>query len=204
MDDLTQEDMITSEDVANIMLTRGRRVDLHNYICNHPDELAKGVLIAGSIGSGKTQRAIRIISAAVESGYGVLVFDPSRDHSRLVSVLQDTVVLDYQEFIVNPLEPPTGMRLDEWAPTFIQVFSQNYGLKDPSIAILQKAMKKLTSSTPSNEDTPPTLEDLLEEVRQYTPRPRSSETSSHVSVQNRLESLLDSELGRSVNVRNGF
>jgi len=179
-------------------------VDLYGYILRHPDELTKGVLVAGSIGSGKTQRAMKIISAALESGYGVLVFDPSGDHSRLVSVHPDAVVLDFREFIMNPLEPPAGMRMDEWTPTFIQVFSQNYGLKDPSIAILQKAVNMLTSRARSNGDTPPTLEELLEEVRKYVPRPRSTEVNSHVSVQNRLESLLDSEIGRVVNVQRGF
>ncbi len=204
MDDTTEDTEKTSYDIARVILGRGRRVDLYGYILRHPDELTKGVLVAGSIGSGKTQRAMKIISAAVESGYGVLVFDPSGDHSRLVSVHPDAVVLDFREFILNPLEPPTGMRMDEWASTFIQVFSQNYGLKDPSIAILQKAVKVLTSAASSKADCPPTMKELLEEVRQYNPRPRSTEVSSHASVQNRLESLLDSEIGRPVSVQRGF
>ncbi len=193
-----------SVDVAGVILTRGRHVDIRQYILKHPDELVKGVLVAGSIGSGKTQRAMQIILAALESGFGVLVFDPSGDHGRLASVYPDTVVLDFREFIINPLEPPQGMKMNEWIPTFIQVFAQNYGLKDPSIAILQKAVKNLMSNSSFSEEKPPILEELLEEVQQDEPRLRSSEVSSHVSVQNRLESLLDSEIGCSVNARRGF
>jgi DNA-binding HxlR family transcriptional regulator len=198
------DDGATLQSIANVIRNRGRHIDLYSYILKHPEELTKGVLVAGSIGSGKTQRAMRIVRAALHSNYGVLVFDPSNDYERLLSVEPEAVVIDYREFTINPLEPPTGMRLDEWTPTFIQVFAQNYGLKDPSIAILQKAVNALTSPSPSSQDTPPTLEELLEEVRQYLPRQRSSEVSSHVSVQNRLESLLDSEVGRCVKVRRGF
>ncbi|MFW9805072.1 MAG: hypothetical protein ACFFFC_20660, partial [Candidatus Thorarchaeota archaeon] len=193
-----------SKNIARVILNRGRHIDLYEYILHHPEELIKGVLVAGSIGSGKTQKAMKILLAALESEYGGIVFDNSRDYEKLLAVRRDIVVIDYREFIQNPLEPPPGMRLDEWFPTFIQVFAQNYGLKDPSIAILQKAANNLILDLPSSQDKPPTLNELLDEVRDYRPRQRSSEVSSHVSVQNRLESLLDSEVGRCVKVRRGF
>ncbi|MFW9803735.1 MAG: hypothetical protein ACFFFC_13830 [Candidatus Thorarchaeota archaeon] len=193
-----------SRNIARVILNRGRHIDLYEYILRHPEELIKGVLVAGSIGSGKTQKAMKILLAALESEYGGIVFDNSRDYEKLLAVRSNIVVIDYREFIQNPLEPPTGMRLDEWFPTFIQVFAQNYGLKDPSIAILQKAANNLILDAPSSQDKPPMLDELLDEVREYRPRQRSSEVGSHVSVQNRLESLLDSEVGRCVKAIRGF
>jgi DNA-binding MarR family transcriptional regulator len=179
-------------------------VDLDEYFKAHPDELLKGVLIAGSIGSGKTQRAMKLVKTALDIGYGVLVFDPATDYQRLLAEHPSGVVIDFSEYYLNPLEPPGDMPLEDWAPTFIQVFAQNFGLKDPSIAILQKCMNHLVQETKEKDGEPPILEELLDEVYQYSPRRRSSETSSHVSVQNRLESTLDSEWSRCLNVRRGF
>jgi predicted transcriptional regulator len=167
----------------------------------HPDELLRGVLIAGSVGSGKTERSLSIVSSALDLDYGVLAFDPSNDYQRALHEYEDGVVIDFSEYYMNPLEPPTGLSLEDWSPVFIQVFAQTFGLKDPSIAILQKSMKNLME-TSQNEQ--PILSELLDEVTEFQPRPRSSETSSHASVQNRLESVLDSEWGRCLDVRNGF
>ncbi|MHA2143410.1 MAG: hypothetical protein ACXADD_18175, partial [Candidatus Thorarchaeota archaeon] len=204
MQDLPDDQSDISQNIASVIRNRGRHIDLYEYIRRHPDELTKGVLVAGSIGSGKTQKAMKIVIAALESDYGGIVFDNSKDYEKLLAVRKNIVVIDYREFIQNPLEPPPGMRLDEWFPTFIQVFAQNYGLKDPSIAILQKAANNLTLDSPSSHDKPPILDELIDEVRDYRPRQRSSEVSSHVSVQNRLESLLDSEVGCCVKERGGF
>ncbi|MFW9889131.1 MAG: ATP-binding protein [Candidatus Thorarchaeota archaeon] len=204
MDFPEKDDASKTQSIAAVIQNRGRRIDLYRYVLEHPEELTRGVLVAGSIGSGKTQKAMKIVLAALKSDFGVLIFDSSDDYNRLISVDTDAVIIDYREFTNNPLEPPTGMRFDEWAPTFIQVFAQNYGLKDPSIAILQKAANALTPPSPTTHDEPPVMEELLDEVRQYIPRQRSSEVSSHVSVQNRIESLLDSEVGKCVGIRGGF
>jgi hypothetical protein len=192
------------EFVAKVVYNRGRQVDLQGYLRSYPDEFLKGVLIAGSIGSGKTERALIVVRAALESGYGVLVFDPSADYQRLVQVEPEAVVLDFSEFYLNPLEPPPGLTFKEWGEVFVQVFTENFGLKDPSVSILQKAMAALAVSSAAKGDGSPTLEELLEEVQNYEPRRRSSEESSHASVLNRLESVLASEFGRCLNVRHGF
>lgn len=78
------------------------------------------------------------------------------------------------------------------------MFAQIFGLKAPSIAILQKAMNHLIEKQ-KEQTEPPTLEDLYQEVVTFSPRGRSEE-NSHVSVMNRLESVLDSELGHCLNV----
>jgi predicted transcriptional regulator len=189
------------EYIHGIILNRGRQVDLHQYLMKHPDELLRGVLIAGSVGSGKTHRSISVVRSALDSEYGVLVFDPSNDYQRLLHEYEDGVVIDFSEYYMNPLEPPTGLTLEEWSSIFIQVFAQNYGLKDPSIAILQKSMNNLIDRSQKEH---PTLSELLEEVVQFQPRSHSSETSSHASVQNRLESVLASEWSRCLDVRQGF
>jgi hypothetical protein len=46
----------TREFVARVVQNRGRKVDLRGYLRRYPDELLKGVLIAGSMGSGKTEQ----------------------------------------------------------------------------------------------------------------------------------------------------
>ncbi|MDF1540552.1 MAG: hypothetical protein P1Q69_16770 [Candidatus Thorarchaeota archaeon] len=45
---------LTREYIASVIQNRGRRVDLQEYLRVYPDELLKGVLVTGSIGSGKT------------------------------------------------------------------------------------------------------------------------------------------------------
>jgi hypothetical protein len=129
--------------IHGIILNRGRQVDLHQYLMKHLEELLRGVLVAGSLGSGKTERAISVVRSALDSDYGVLVFDSSNDYQRLLHEYHDGVVIDFSEFYMNPLEPPSGLTLKEWSSIFIQVFAQNYGLKDPSIAILQNSTKNL-------------------------------------------------------------
>ncbi len=119
------------EYVQNIILNRGRKVDLYQYLRKHPEELLKGVLVAGSIGSGKTHRSISVIRSALDSGYGVLVFDPSNDYQRLLHSYEAGVVIDFSEYYLNPLEPSPGLSLKDWSSIFIQVFAQNFGLKDP-------------------------------------------------------------------------
>ncbi len=192
----------TREFVASVILNRGRRVNLEEYIEAHPDELLKGVLVTGSIGSGKTEKAKSLVKAGIEQGYGALVFDPSTDYQGLLNVIPNGVVIDSSEFYQNPLEPPPKMRFNEWIPTFIQVFAHTFGLKDPSIAILQKSVKKLNEDYKKSKVIP-TLRELYHEVTEYIPRGRN-EDSSHVSVMNRLENVLDSEMGRALNVRHGF
>ena len=93
------------EYIQRIIRNRGRQVDLHHYLMKHPDELLKGVLIAGSVGSGKTQRSISIVKSALDIGYGVVVFDPSNDYQCLLHEYEDGVVIDFSEFYQNPLLP---------------------------------------------------------------------------------------------------
>ncbi|MDF1540553.1 MAG: DUF87 domain-containing protein [Candidatus Thorarchaeota archaeon] len=159
-------------------------------------------VVTGSIGSGKTEKAKTIVRAALEQNYGALIFDPSTDYQGLLNVAPEGVVIDSSEFYQNPLEPSPGMTLSEWTPTFIQVFAQNFGLKDLSITILQKAIKQLIEKNRS-DGIIPTMSELYEEVLKYTPRGRNEE-SSHVSVLTRIENILDSEIGRALNVRHGF
>lgn len=87
-----------------------------DYLKAYPDELLRGVLVVGSIGSGKTERAKSIVMAALDSDYGVLVFDPSVDYQSLLNVEPNGLVIDSSEFYINPLEPLTGMSLEEWTP----------------------------------------------------------------------------------------
>ncbi|MFW9888157.1 MAG: helicase HerA domain-containing protein [Candidatus Thorarchaeota archaeon] len=197
-----RDDESEREYVARVILNRGRQVDLHQYLLRHPEELLRGVLVGGSIGSGKTVRAISTIQSALDLDYGVLVFDPTNDYQRLLNHDKNGVVIDFSEFYLNPLEPPPGLSYEEWSSVFIQIFAQNFGLKDPSISILQKAMRNLLALAKPGQ--PPTLQELLFEVVQFKPRPRSSESSSHASVMNRLEIVLESEWGRCLNVRHGF
>ena len=201
MESESQDDESKREYIQGIILNRGRQVDLHQYLKKHPEELLRGVLIAGSVGSGKTERSISLVRSALDLDYGTLVFDSSNDYQRVLREYENGVVIDFSEYYMNPLEPPPGLSLEEWASVFIQVFAQNFGLKDPSIAILQKSMKNLIES---QQNDSPTLSELLEEVVHFQPRTHSSETSSHASVQNRLESVLDSEWSRCLNVRRGF
>ncbi|MHA1638116.1 MAG: winged helix-turn-helix transcriptional regulator [Candidatus Thorarchaeota archaeon] len=192
------------EYVTQIINRKGRHVNLYDYLTAYPHEFLRGILVAGSIGSGKSQRAMRIVRAAVDADFGCIVFNPSTDYQRLYKVNPDTVVIDMIEFYQNPIEPPPGMPMSEWAPVFIQVFAQTFGLKDPSIAITQKQLNTLTASYQDGVDEPPILRELHAEVEKYIPRSRSQETSSHASVLNRLELILESQMERCLNVRHGF
>ncbi len=65
-DSLPQE-RLTRESVAKVIHNRGHMVLLMDYLKAYPDELLRGVLVAGSIGSGKTERAKSIVMAALDS-----------------------------------------------------------------------------------------------------------------------------------------
>ncbi|MFW9888611.1 MAG: hypothetical protein ACFFER_10535 [Candidatus Thorarchaeota archaeon] len=96
MQDLPDNQDEISRNITRVILNRGRHIALYEYILRHPEELTKGVLVAGSIGSGKTQKAMRILLAALESEYGGIVFDNSRDYEKLLTVRSDIVVIDYR------------------------------------------------------------------------------------------------------------
>ena len=101
------------EYIQGIILNRGRQVNLHQYLMKHPEELLRGVLIAGSVGSGKTERSISVVKSALDLEYGVLVFDPSNDYQRIIQEYPEGVVIDFREYVMNPLEPPPGLSFEE-------------------------------------------------------------------------------------------
>ena len=70
---------LTREFVASVINNRGRRVNLEEYIRVYPDELLKGALVTGSIGSGKTEKAKSLVKAAIEQRYGALIFRHATD-----------------------------------------------------------------------------------------------------------------------------
>ncbi|NHJ15215.1 MAG: DUF87 domain-containing protein [Candidatus Thorarchaeota archaeon] len=197
------EERPSRAEIAAIINMRGRHVDLAEYFRTYHEEFMRGILIAGSIGSGKSELAMQLVRAALDSNLGALVFDPSNDYQRLLSVAPDGVVIDFSEYYFNPLESPPGMPLKAWGQVFIQVFAQIFGLKDVSISILQKSWENLVESCRNTKRTP-ILSELLKQVMAYVPRPRSTEQSAHASVQNRIEQVLSSGFGKCLDVRNGF
>ena len=181
-------------------LDRALRFPIASFVLDNADDLTRGLLIVGSTGSGKTNDALWIAAALTDLGVPTLVIDVKREYRRLLGVVdarERVAVVPAERFAFNPLRPPKGVGALEWTQVFAETFAYEFGLSEPSKAILYWAAEGLRE-----EGGPMTLRALYERVEGYRPR-SEGEANSRASVLNRLYLLDRGPLGAALSAEEG-
>jgi DNA helicase HerA-like ATPase len=114
-------------------------------------DLLTHIGIFGSSGSGKTNIVYSLVKELAKLQIPVLIFDFSkRNYRDLLSItgLKDkikiyTVGRNVLPFRFNPLKPPEGVQVSQWAKEFSEVFDHAYWLRGGGRYIILKALEDL-------------------------------------------------------------
>jgi len=94
------------------------------------EEFCKHIMITGMTGTGKTTAALQILKQLKKHGKNFMVFDWQREYKKLRKnkPFQELKVLraEREGFRFNPLIPPRGTELREWAAKLVDVINHAY------------------------------------------------------------------------------
>ncbi len=94
------------------------------------DEFCKHIMIVGMTGTGKTTATIQILKELRRRGKRFMVFDWQREYKKLKKTdeFKDVKVLRIEKggFLFNPLIPPKGTDVREWAAKLVDVINHAY------------------------------------------------------------------------------
>lgn len=164
-------------------------------------DLLTHIGIFGSSGSGKTNIMHWLIKVLSDLDVPVLIFDFSkRNYRDLLEVpeLKDkirifTVGRNVSPFRFNPLKPPEGVLVSQWAKEFAEVFDHAYWMMGGGRHIILKALGDLYKKYEPNI---PRIADLKAWMEKYAFIVSSSREKNWVATGSRpLESLTFRETG---------
>jgi len=165
------------------------------------NDLLTHIGIFGSSGSGKTNIVHYLSHTLAEQEVPMLIFDFSkRNYRDLLQIpeLKDrikvyTVGRDVIPFRFNPLKPPAGVQISQWAKEFAEVFDHAYWLLGGGRHVILKALDSLYKKYDPGY---PKMTDLKMWLERYTYTQTSSRERNWVSTAQRpLESLCLRETG---------
>ncbi len=129
--------------------------------------------IFGSSGYGKTNVVHHLVRELSRKDIPILIFDFSKRNYRdllLVPELRDrmqvfTVGRNVAPYKFNPLKPPAGVEISQWAKEFAEIFDHSYWLLGGGKHIILKALDKLyTNSKPFKSPQIRGLKYFIEEL----------------------------------------
>jgi len=180
----------------------------------YPLLLNKGMLLShvgifGSSGYGKTNIVHWLVQILSEKEIPVLIFDFSkRNYRDLLSIpkLKDririyTVGRNISPFKFNPLKPPEGVQISQWAKEFAEVFDHAYWMLGGGRHIILKALDAIYESNPEN----PRIKDFKDWLDKYRLSQTSSRERNWIATAERpLESLSFRETGEVFDCNEGI
>jgi len=165
------------------------------------EDLLTHIGIFGSSGSGKTNAAYFLIEQLSDLEIPILIFDFSkRNYRDLLSIkkLRDkikvyTVGRNVLPFRFNPLKPPPGVQVSQWAKEFAEVFDHAYSLMGGGRYIILKCLEALYKSF---HPSYPRISDLKNWLEKYAGFVGSVRERNWLATAKRpLESLTFRETG---------
>ena len=106
------------------------------------EELARGVLVAGTTGAGKTVLVTGLALQVLRRGdIRLLIVDPKGDYVCLAREFPEVDVYQDLELDMNLLEPPPGIAADIWHPRCAQILASAFGLYQGSLSTLTSAIR---------------------------------------------------------------
>ena len=157
--------------------------------------------IFGSSGYGKTNLVYWLIKNLAEQNIPVLIFDFSkRNYRDLLQIpeLKDkiriyTVGRNIAPLRFNPLKPPEGVQISQWAKEFSEVFDHAYWMLGGGRHVVLKALDAIYSA---KSPELPRIKDMKDWLERYRVSQKSSRERNWIATAERpLESLCFRELG---------
>jgi len=133
-------------------------------LCIDKESLLTHIGIFGSSGYGKTNLIHWLVLNLAKKQIPVLIFDFSKRNYRdllSLSEIRDkikiyTVGRNVSPFTFNPLKPPEGIQISQWAKEFAEIFDHAYWMLGGGRHIIMKALdaiyKKFSPETPRIKD----------------------------------------------------
>jgi DNA helicase HerA-like ATPase/DNA-binding MarR family transcriptional regulator len=172
----------------------------------YPLMLEKGNLLThigvfGSSGYGKTNLIHWLVLNLAKKEIPVLIFDFSKRNYRDLLAIPEikdkikvyTVGRNISPFRFNPLKPPEGVQLSQWAKEFAEIFDHAYWMLGGGRHIILKALDAVYESL---KPEMPRIEDLKYWLEKYRSNQSSSREKNWIATAERpLESLCFRETG---------
>lgn len=174
--------------------------EMYPLFLNQKDLLTH-IGIFGSSGSGKTNIIHYLIQVLNRLDVPVLVFDFSKRNYRDLLEIPElrerikiyTVGRNITPFRFNPLKPPEGVQISQWAKEFAEVFDHAYWMMGGGRHVVLKALGELYKKF---EPTLPRISDLKNWMERYILNVNSAREKNWVATASRpLESLSFRETG---------
>ena len=165
------------------------------------ESLLTHIGIFGSSGYGKTNLVYWLITNLTKHDIPILIFDFSkRNYRDLLQIpeLKDkiriyTVGRNIVPFRFNPLKPPEGVQISQWAKEFSEVFDHAYWMLGGGRHIILKAFDAIYEARSPEF---PRIKDLKDWLEKYRRSQASSRERNWIATAERpLESLCFRELG---------
>ncbi|MEM3190883.1 MAG: DUF87 domain-containing protein [Candidatus Parvarchaeota archaeon] len=137
--------------------TTGRAGEIKPFKLSR-DDLNRNILIAASVGHGKTSLIKSILDSISMTDIRYIIFDAKRDYIQF-GMDENSFYLDSSNMKINVLEPPKGVDTTEWAMHIADVFSHSFSLLIGSRDFLLETIISLYKSW--RRDYPPSLSDLV-------------------------------------------
>ncbi|QLG62070.1 ATP-binding protein [Halorarum salinum] len=100
-------------------------------VCVTRQQLNEHMLVVGRSGAGKTTFFYNMMSLLDGVDIPFLVFDFKNDYRHVVDEF-DLTVINWQDLKFNPLQPPPGVRIEQWGEVLADTWSHAVGLLNAS------------------------------------------------------------------------
>ena len=151
---------------------------------------AAHMLVVGSSGSGKTTLFRTTLPQFLLYKIPFIAIDYlKQDYRRLATKFKELIILKAgKDYIVNPLQVPTGVVPEDWRSLFVVNFCKANGLLDGSENLLNIAVTELYEQLGvfRGSDYYPSLVDLYNKIKSYNLRGNYRESQFQQSLCNRL------------------
>ena len=128
------------------------------------EQLTEHMMVVGRTGAGKTTLFLNLIDECVRAELPFLVFDFKNDYRHLAQH-RDLLVVNWQDLRFNPLEPPPGVRVEQWAEVMADTWTHAMGLLMTSRGYFMRKLRELYSYSDTEAGEWPSLFELLELVQ---------------------------------------
>jgi hypothetical protein len=113
-------------------------------------DLNKNILVAASVGHGKTSLIYKVLSSLKEENLTFILFDLKRDYKSL-AIEENTIYFNEDNLKINPLLPPSNVPIREWMVHFADAFSHSFSLLVGSRDFLLDSLNKFYDSLEKKE-----------------------------------------------------
>ena len=122
------------------------------------------MMVVGRTGAGKTTLFYNLMDECVRAELPFLVFDFKNDYRHLTQH-RELLVVNWRDLRFNPLEPPPGVRVEQWAEVMTDTWIHAMGLLMASQDYFLREFEELYGYYDTESGEWPSLFELLELVQ---------------------------------------